>query len=237
VSARAPQVLTLSGARSIARSRRSSVSRRGEVVLVRRTDMAALRWLAEQYGARADQLALLLGCSTRTTERTIARLRDAGFVSTQRLLAGEPPWVIPTASGLRACGQRFGTWRPRLGLLNHVGAVNDVRLHIASRSPRSEWVCERVLARMRDAGEHLPDAMVVTEGRRVAIEVELTVKSRRRTTAILDELSRRFDAVLYFCAPAPLRTLRELSACGRWPTLGLRALPTGSPATDTAGSL
>jgi hypothetical protein len=233
----APHAFALSRGRGVARSRGSSASRRGEVALVRHTDMAALRWLAEQYGARADQLALLLGCSPRTTERTIARLRESGFVRTERLLAGEPPWVIPTASGLRACGQRFGVWRPRLGLLNHVAAVNDVRLHIASRSPQSEWVCERVLARMRDSGEHLPDAMVVTDGRRVAIEVELTVKSRRRTTAILDELSRRFDATLYFCAPVPLGALRELSACGRWPTLGLRALPTGPPAAGAAGSL
>jgi len=107
----------------------------------------------------------------------------------------------------------------------HVGAVNDVRLHVQQRSPDSEWVPERVLARERGSGEHLPDAVVLTDGQRVAIEVELTVKSRRRLTGILDELSGRFDAVVYFCTPGPCRLLTELAGAGRWPALGVRELP------------
>jgi DNA-binding MarR family transcriptional regulator len=223
--------------RGIAPAPAHAASPRSAHNLLRTGDLTVLRWLAEQYGARADQLLLLLGCSSRTSERTVARLREAGLVRTQRLLASEPPWVIPTASGLRACGQRFGVWRPRLGLLAHVAAVNDVRLHVCARSPESEWVCERLLARMRQDGEHLPDAMVVTDERRVAIEVELTVKSRRRTTEIINELSRRFDAILYFCAPVPHRALTELAANGRWPTLGLRALPAGPSVAERGRSL
>jgi len=102
--------------------------------------------------------------------------------------------------------------------------VNDVRLHIQGRASETEWVPERVLAKERRAGEHLPDGVAITEGRRVAIEVELTVKSRERVTAILDELAGRFDAVLYFCAPGPHRQLTELAESGRWPTLGVREL-------------
>ncbi len=103
--------------------------------------------------------------------------------------------------------------------------MNDVRLHVQGRAPGTEWVPERVLARDRRAGEHLPDGVAITEGRRVAIEVELTVKSRERVTAILDELAGRFDAVLYFCAAGPHRQLTELAESGRWPALGVRELP------------
>src|SRR5262249_3081688 len=149
----------------------------------------------------------------------------ARLVQTRRLLVGEPAWVVPTTSGLRACGQRFGVWRPRLGMLAHVAAVNDVRLHVAQRSPDSERVSERLLLLARPGREHLPDAVVLSDERRVAIEVELTIKSQRRTTAILDELSARFDAVLYFCAPGPRRLLLEHEASRRWPTLGVRELP------------
>ncbi len=138
----------------------------------------------------------------------------------------EPAWVLPTAAGMAACGSGFGVWRPRLGSLAHVAAVNDVRLHVQGRAPSTEWVPERVLARDRLPGEHLCDGVAITEGRRVAIEVELTVKSRRRVTVILDELTGRFDAVLYFCAPGPHRQLTELAATGRWPALGVRELPT-----------
>ncbi|MGD1059568.1 MAG: hypothetical protein ABR992_19415, partial [Solirubrobacteraceae bacterium] len=158
-------------------------------------------WLAEQYGARADQLEVLTGCGPRTVQRTVARLRAAGLVRTQRMIVGEPTWVTPTAAGIAVCGTGFGVWRPRIGLLAHVAAVNDVRLHIQARDPQAEWVPERVLAKERGAGQHLLDGVAITGGRRVAIEVELTAKSRRRITTILDELAGRYDAVLYFCAP------------------------------------
>jgi hypothetical protein len=193
--------------------------------LLRRRDLDLLTWTAEQYAARADQLELLIGCGPRTVQRTLARIRAAGLISTRRLLVGEPVWVMPLAAGLRACGSPFGPWQPRLGLLLHVAAVNDVRLHVEHRSPDAEWTCERVLARERGSGEHLPDGLVLLAGQRVAIEVELTVKSRRRTTTILDELARRFDAVVYYCAPAPHRQLSELAAGARWPNLGVRELP------------
>lgn len=192
---------------------------------LRRRDLDVLGWLGEQYGARVDQLETLLDCGPRTVQRVIGRLRDQGLITTRRLLVGEPAWVIPTSTGLRAAGQSFAAWQPRIGLLAHVAAVNDVRLHVQARSPESEWVPERLLARERQAGEHLPDGLVIAEGRRVGIEVELTIKSQRRVTAILDELTRRFDAVLYFCAPGPHRQLTQLTETGRWPPLGVRELP------------
>jgi protein involved in plasmid replication-relaxation len=199
--------------------------RRGSHETLRRRDLEVLAWLGEQYGARVDQLEILLGCGPRTVQRVLARLHAHGLIETRRLLVGEPAWVLPTSAGLRACDSSFGAWRPRIGLLSHVAAVNDVRLHIQGRSRESEWIPERMLARNRKAGEHLPDAVVLSDGRRVAIEVELTVKSQRRITAILDELTRRFDATVYFCSPPPRRQLTALADSGRWPGLGVRELP------------
>ena len=203
---------------------RSSTARRGGHELLRRRDLEVVGWLAEQYGARVDQLEALVGAGPRTVQRTVARLHAAGLVTTRRVLVDEPAWVLPTGAGMVACSSGFGVWRPRIGLLSHVAAVNDVRLHIQGRAPSTEWVPERVLARDRMAGEHLCDGVAITEGRKVAIEVELTVKSRRRVTAILDELVGRYDAVLYFCAAGPHRQLTELAGSGRWPTLGVREL-------------
>jgi hypothetical protein len=209
--------------RGVARVSRAAGHARHEVL--RRRDLEVLAWLGEQYGARLDQLEVLMGCGARTVQRSVARLRVAGLVRTQRMIVGEAAWVTPTGAGLSACGAGFGVWRPRIGLLSHVAAVNDVRLHIQGRAPGTEWIPERVLARERRAGEHLPDGVAITEGRRVAIEVELTVKSRERVTAILDELAGRFDAVLYFCAAGPHRQLTELAESGRWQGLGVRELP------------
>jgi len=200
-------------------------SRGADTALLRRSDLDALAWVGEQYAARVDQLEVLMGCGPRTVQRTVARLRDAGFVSVRRVLVGEPAWVLPTSAGLRACGSSFGVWAPRIGLLSHVAAVNDVRLHVQARSPGSEWICERELARDRAGREHLPDGIALVDGQRVAIEVELTIKSRKRVTGILDELAGRYDTVVYFCAPGPHRLLGELADTGRWPSLGIRELP------------
>jgi hypothetical protein len=204
---------------------RSTTVRRGEHQLLRRRDLEVLGWLAEQYAARIDHLEILLDAGPRTVQRTLARLRAADLIRTQRVLVGEPAWVLPTAAGMTACNSGFGAWRPRIGLLNHVATVNDVRLHVQGRAPTTEWIPERVLARDRLAGEHLPDGVAITDGRKVAIEVELTLKSRRRITANLDDLNARYDAVLYFCAPSTHRQLTELAGTGRWPTLGVRDLP------------
>ena len=192
---------------------------------LRARDLEVLGWCCEQYGARTDQLEVLLGSGSRTVQRVLARLRDTGLIEVRRLLVGEPAWAIPTSGGLRAAGQGFGVWCPRIGLLAHVAAVNDVRLHVQARSPRSEWVPERVLAKERESREHLPDGVVITDGQRVAIEVELTVKSQRRVRSILDELSGRYDTVLYWCSPGVHRQLSALSESGRWPKLGVRELP------------
>ncbi len=143
------------------------------------------------------------------------------------MLVGEPAWVIPTVKGLRAAGLSFGAWRPRLGSLAHVLAVMEVRLHIQSRSPQAEWVCERILARERQTPrEHLADAVVLLDGRQLAIEVELMVKSKRRTRMIIEELTGRYDGVLYYSAPGPHRLISELATESSWPSLGLRELPT-----------
>ncbi len=103
------------------------------------------------------------------------------------MLVGEPAWVTPTGRG---CGRAARVRRvaPRLGVLLHTAAVNDVRLHIQARSPDAEWVQRACSGAGPPCGGAPPDGVVVTEGRRVAIEVELTVKSERRVTAILDEL-------------------------------------------------
>ncbi len=203
------------------------IARQAGAAPLRRRDLEVLAWAGEQYAARLDQLEPLLGCQ-RTVQRTVARLREQHLAVTRRLLVDESAWLLPTAAGLRACGSSFRVWEPRLALIAHVAAVNEVRLHVQARSPGSVWVCERTLAPERQAGEHLPDAVVLLDGQRVAIEVELTVKSRRRTTAILDELSGRFNSVVYFCAQGAHRRLIELSASGRWAKLGVRELPSRS---------
>jgi hypothetical protein len=201
---------------------------------VSRRDLDALRWIGEQYAVRADQLIRLLGCHERTVRRLYARLSEHRLIEVRRLRSDEPRWAIPTDLGLRTAGLPFRHWQPHLRSLSHVAAVTDVRLHVQSRSLRSEWICERTLACKQGSPEaaHLVDAVVLLDGRRIAIEVELSSKNKPRLVAIVEELIGRYDAVLYYCAPEPHRLLSQLAAAnGGWPSLGIRTLPATPPAT------
>lgn len=208
------------------RPRLGVVPRRPSSGLLRARDLEVLGWLGEQYGARVDQLEPLLGCGPRTVQRVVHRLADHRLVQVHRLLYGKPAWVVPTGLGHRVTGDGFRAWSPNLGLLAHVAAVNDVRLHIQGRSSESVWVCERALARDHRAGQHLPDGLVVLDGREMAVEVELTVKSAQRLESIIGELTTRYSTVLYFCSPAAHRRVGVLAEGGRWPGLAIRELPT-----------
>jgi hypothetical protein len=189
-------------------------------------DLWVVSWISEMYAVRSDQLAVLLDRGERAAQRCIERLRRAGLVESRRILAGEPAWVWLTGRGQRAAGTGFRPWRPNVTLLRHIAAVNAVRMFVQSRAVSSEWVCERALARDQASDRHTPDGVLLIEGRPHAIEVELTMKSRRRLGAIVTELSATYDQVVYFCAPATLRQLEELAATGRWANLALRPLPT-----------
>ena len=63
------------------------------------------------------------------------------------------------------------------------------------------------------------------DSQRIAIEVELTLKSRMRLGAIVDELSQGYDQVWYF-APARLRaTLAELADAAPYGNVSVHRYP------------
>lgn len=209
--------------------RRAMHARSGPALTV--AEHEVLGWLSEQYAAPLVQVAVAMGRAERSARRSVARLRAAGLVQAGSVLARGGVWVWLTARGQRLAGTGFSPWRMRPGLLAHIAAVNEVRLHIARRAPDAVWVCERQLARdavRRDA--HLPDALVVVGGERHAIEVELTPKARVRTTAIVSELVAGHDAVVYFCAPRARPALDELAGGGQSPKLVVRDLPAATSA-------
>jgi hypothetical protein len=192
-------------------------------------DLRALAWMGEQYAARMDHLQALMGTGMNNVRRIVARMRAAGFVRSERILVDVPTWVTPTAAGLAACGLPYGLWTPILSQLTHVGAMNDVRLHIQAQRPEIEWISERQLrleaGKRMSRNKHVPDGVAILEGHSMAIEVELTIKPAHKVEAILDEFAGRFDATLYYCAPQPYRQLRRLEQSGRWRALGVRELP------------
>jgi len=196
---------------------------RGKVMGHRR--LMVLHWLCEQFAARYDHLEALIGTGRGPVAKLVTELRDTGYVETRKILAGEPIWVFPTRAGLKACGLTYRPVAPISMSLAHIAAINEVRLHIQLSSEETRWVSERQMVAEGCSGSLQPDGVAIHEGRRVAIEAELTRKGSRILKAKLNQIEPRYDAVVYFCAPAPYRRLKALAETGRWPNLGVRELP------------
>jgi hypothetical protein len=172
-------------------------------------DVAALRWLGQQYAARSDVLRVLLGrlspgspriegqLGETTLRDVLDRWEDRGLVARDRLLGHL--WVAPTVKALRLVGLDVRAWSFVVPQLPHVQAVGVVRLALEPTIPAGgRWLSERELRRETgksdgpDGAIQLPDDPEAEAGaglygedvdplpKRVAVEVELTRKGAAR---------------------------------------------------------
>jgi hypothetical protein len=172
-------------------------------------DVAALRWLGQQYAARSDVLRVLLGrlspgspriegqLGETTLRDVLDRWEDRGLIARDRLLGHL--WVAPTIKALRLVGLDVRAWSFVIPQLAHVHAVGVVRLALEPSIPAGgRWLSERELRReagkshVPDGAVQLPDAPEAAAGvglygedvdplpKRVAVEVELTRKGAAR---------------------------------------------------------
>ena len=180
-------------------------------------DLELLRVVGEQYAVTLPQLARMMGCSSHAARWLRSRWERAGWARGRALLVGAPVFVWLTRRGQSLAGIEYSVWRPNAGMLAHIAAVTDVRLHVLDGHPGAAWVCERELHRELAATpgsrqRHRPDGLVVIDGREVAVEVELTLKRRPRIEQIMAELVARYGSVTYFAASAPQRALAAVVA-------------------------
>lgn len=188
--------------------RRLVDSRAGAGVLLTERDVAALRWIGEQYAVEADVLAWLLGgrrpLSDGRVRQLVDRWRRAGLVEARRFFAGGRSVVWPTREGLRLVLPGHRARAPKVSMLAHLHAVSLVRLGVERSGLGSAWVSERLLYRERTSPRsHVPDgAYTAADGSPVVVEVELSVKGADRLARIVGGLTLDHDRVLYVVADA-----------------------------------
>jgi hypothetical protein len=185
-------------------------------------DLAALRWIGEQYTARFDVAGLVLSrlaaepvgvLSRRTVRQRVDRWEQAGWISRYRLLGYT--WIVPTITGLRHAGlDHLDPWQPAAARLAHHHAVALVRLAREPAPGQAGWVCERELWRRRGkASWHLADGALPVpvppawQARGISeayelVEVELHQKAHKRTLAALKTLPPATAQVTYYTPPA-----------------------------------
>jgi hypothetical protein len=220
-------------------------------------DLAALRFVGEQYAIRVDVATVLLTrlstagpergsqLSRRAIREQLGRWEQAGWAERRRLLGHT--WVLPTRTGLRLAGLDFEVWSPALDRLDHHHAAAVVRLAREPAPGAGGWVCERALWRRRGkASWHLADAALpvpvpegwVQQGISEAwelIEVELTQKARPRVVAALKTRPPHTAAVTYY-VPAALQPALAAQLTGVMRELGGRPPVTVQPLPEVAGT-
>jgi hypothetical protein len=186
-------------------------------------DVELLEFLAEHRLALPSHAGVLLGTSAGTASARLSRLADAKLVRREPAFPGDPSWYRITRRGLAVIGSSLAA--PRLDLRAYRHDVGVAWLWLAARGgafgPVDEIVSERRLRSLdgsRVAGDeplgvrlggfgahgrerlHYPDLVLRgPDGRRIALELELSPKTRTRLETILGGYGAdpRFDGVVY----------------------------------------
>jgi hypothetical protein len=220
-----------SGVEERVRGRQQSSRKRSEFrnVCFSERDGRLLEFVGEQYAVSVSQLARLIGRTHRTGRWLRDRWRHAGWIESRPLTRNGPSFLWLTPQGVRAAGSAYRTWRPSAAMVEHIEAVTEVRLLLEQELRLGDWICERSLAQRspsRSEGRpHLPDAVLHRGGEEIAIEVELSLKSRSRLAAILEQLGAEYTQVWYFAAAPLLPALAELGAEAPWQNISIYSYP------------
>ncbi len=121
---------------------------------------------------------------------------------------------------LTAAGARFTFLPPlhRVPLANYRHDLTVVNLYLKLKElyPGMRWISERKLKHDKyklGVGQqgHLPDGIMILDNKQIAIEVELSCKSKLRLEAILKAYAAQFSiqAVWYFCKESMQPRLQE----------------------------
>lgn len=198
-------------------------------VRISERDVELLQLVGEQYAITVEQLGQLIGRTERTARWLRDRWRKAGWIESRQLQAGGPSFIWLSRRGSRIALSPFRTWQTNPALAAHIEAVTEIRLLLERQLRLGDWHSERLLAKTygwrSEARPHLPDAVLDTGEGRVAVEVELSLKSRARLEAIVADLSERYQQVWYFAAPRLVPTLRELAGRARWQNVRVHHQP------------
>jgi hypothetical protein len=205
-------------------------------------DLELLRFLAEHRLVLPEHAAVLLDRSPKTASARLARLAAGGYVRSERRFVGRPPMHLIAPAGLRAVGSTIEA--PRLDERAYQHDVGVAWLWLAARAgtfgPLEEIIGERRMRSQdgaRDSGLdspeplgirlggvgprgqerlHYPDLLLRTaDGRRVALELELSSKGRTRLETILVGYGAdpRIDGVVYLVDKASVA--RSVGAAAR----------------------
>jgi hypothetical protein len=210
-------------------------------------DAEIVGWVGRIGAAGVDHVMGRFGMGRSWAYARLARLVADGLLEQRMLLHRKPGLYIATAEGLRWQGlRRLGVYKVSPGSFEHAEQVAGVAVALNRGFPGWQVLSEReIRAEESDKGEllasarvgelpggraalHRPDlALLSPEGRALAVEVELSVKTASRLRTICRGWARaRHVSHVYYLATPPAaravgRAVKETRAEDRVTVLAL----------------
>jgi hypothetical protein len=192
-------------------------------------DAEIVGWLGRVGAAGVEHVMERFGMGRSWAYARLASLVADGLLEQRMLLHRKPGLYVATAEGLRWRGlRRLGVYKVSPGSFEHAEQVAGVAVALHRGFPGWEVISEReIRVEESDKGEllasarvgelpggraalHRPDlALLSPEGRVLAVEVELSVKtaSRLRTICRGWARARHVSHVYYLAAPSAARAV------------------------------
>jgi hypothetical protein len=212
-------------------------------------DHEIVKWIGRQGVARTEHVMTRFSIGRTAAYRRVHELVGYGLLRRHRLLYNDGGLLTATAEGLRCAGlHRLAPARISLALIPHTLAsaalaaqlepqlvdqtlLSD-REHRAAENAAGEPIASAIIGSHRDGsgGLHRPDFVLVRRSGAevIAVEVELTLKSRTRLERILRGYLRNQNVavVRYHAAPPIAEAVRRAArAVGADAIVELAPLP------------
>ncbi|MDR7656486.1 replication-relaxation family protein [Acinetobacter junii] len=166
-----------------------------------------LNFLKDERFSTARHIAVLLKTKRTATFETVKRMEKKGLLL-QAKVEDQSLWGLTPQGAFLADGRHFDPKRISAITIRHDLAVQKAKVE-AMAMGWSGFLAERTLRQMavkeRTTWLQVPDAFAVSpKGRKVALEVERTVKTPKRYTVIFDSYcqmlaDKTIQEVIYIC--------------------------------------
>lgn len=150
--------------------------------------------------------------------KVVRRLIKAGFLIHERVFHNRPGIFRLSREGAALTGLP-PLKKLSLGIYEHQITVIDVSLKLLQQYPGAHWKSERWLkydeyseGRFNRQCHFADGILILPDNKRVAIEVELTMKSKDRLNKILRDywLQNEVEEVWYYCVPDIINRVKSL---------------------------
>ena len=164
-----------------------------------------LEWLNGHGFCVSQHLDELFDCSRKVGSRRLKKLEDEGFIKRFRYSLNEQHIIQPTALAVTVIGDDLNEpSKPAAGTFQHDRLLIDIDIalyHQVGQTIKTERriKSQKAMSAIGSTG-HVPDGIIELDGRKTAIELELSVKGKSRLKKIMQEYQESLiRRVIYIC--------------------------------------